>query len=198
MASSLILPIVAFVLATAAVGGVMLALFYPRLAGGSPLDRRMEVIAPSRARAVRVADGANEKARKRSVRSTLQEADERTKGETKKHYKPSLTARLRQANIGWTPREYYLVCVGGSVALFLALLGIVGGVLAAGLGVVGGPLMAHLYVGLRRRRRLERFRALFPDAIDVIVRGIKSGVPLCDCLRIVATETSEPVRGEFK
>jgi tight adherence protein B len=198
MASPLILPIVAFVLATASVGGVLLALFYPRLAGGSPLDRRIERISASRARTVRVADGATEKARKRSVESTLQEADERQKGETKKGYKPSLATRLRQANIGWTPRKYYLICGGAGIALFLGCLSLVGSLPAAGLGVVGGPLLTHLYVGLKRRRRLERFRNLFPDAIDVIVRGIKSGVPLGDCFKIIASEAPEPVRGEFK
>jgi tight adherence protein B len=197
MASTLILPILAFVLATAAVGGVMLALFYPRLAGNSPLDRRIEAISGSRARTVRVAD-AGETARKRSVKSTLQEADERQKGETKRQYKPSLATRLRQANLDWTPRKYYLICGGAAGALFLAFLGIVGTLPATGFGIAGGWLLPHLYVGLRRRRRLERFRTLFPDAIDVIVRGIKSGVPLGDCLRIVATEAGEPVRGEFK
>jgi len=50
----------------------------------------------------------------------------------------------------------------------------------------------------KRRRRFARFRNLFPDAIDVIVRGIKSGVPPADCLKIVAAEAPEPVRGEFK
>ena len=80
----------------------------------------------------------------------------------------------------------------------MAWLAIVGPVVAAVLGVAGGLLLPRLYVGFRRRRRLERFRSLFPDAIDVIVRGIKSGVPLADCLKIVASETSEPVKGEFK
>ncbi len=100
--------------------------------------------------------------------------------------------------MGWTPRKYYLVCVGIGVVLFLASW-------ASSEHAARGrpwrrwrPLLAHLYVGLKRRRRLERFRNLFPDAIDVIVRGIKSGVPLGDCLKIVATEAPEPVREEFK
>ena len=188
----------AFVLAAGSVGGILLAAFYQRLAGNSPLDRRIETIAASRGRTVRVADGTGEKARKRSVSATLQEADELHKGKTQKRYKPSLATRLRQANIGWTPRKYYLICGGAGAALFLALLGLIGMLPAAGLAMVGGPLLPHLYVGLKRKRRLERFRTLFPDAIDVIVRGIKSGVPLGDCLKIVATEAPEPVGPEFK
>ena len=69
---------------------------------------------------------------------------------------------------------------------------------AIGFAIAGGLLLPHMYVGFKRGRRLESFRGLFPDAIDVIVRGIKSGVPLIDCLKIVAAEAPEPVRSEFK
>jgi tight adherence protein B len=198
MSPQVLLSIVAFVLAAGSVGGVLLAAFYPRLAGGTPLERRIETIAASRGRTVRAVDGVGEKARKRSVEATLQDADERQKGKTQNSYRPSLTTRLRQANIGWTSRKFYLVCGVASIALFLAFLGMVGTLPAAGLAVIGGPLLPHLYVGLKRRRRLERFRTLFPDAIDVIVRGIKSGVPLGDCLKIVAAEAPDPVGAEFK
>jgi tight adherence protein B len=198
MTSSLLLPIAAFVLASASVGGVLFALFQPRFAGGSPLDRRVEAIAGARVATMRAADGHADKARKRSVKSTLREADERQKGSERRKYKPSLAIRLRQADLNWNLRKYRLVsaCVG--VALFLVWFAIVGPAVAAVLGVAGGLLLPHLYVGFRRRRRLERFRTLFPDAIDVIVRGIKSGVPLGDCLKIVANEAAEPVKGEFK
>lgn len=198
VASDLILPFVAFALAATSVGGVLLAAFYQRLAGGSPLDRRVEAIGTLRGVPVRVADGAGEKARKRSVAATLQEADDRQRRKTRAKYKPSLATRLRQADIGWTPRRYYLACAGAGAASFLAFLGLVGVLPAAGAGIIGGLLFPHLYVGFTRKRRLERFQTLFPDAIDVIVRGIKSGVPLGDCLKIVATESPEPVRGEFK
>jgi tight adherence protein B len=198
MTSSLLFPIAAFVLASASIGGVLFALFQPRFAGGSPLDRRVEAIAGVRISTVRAADGLADKARKRSVASTLREDDERQKGSELRKYKPSLAIRLRQANLGWTPRKYYLISAGVGGALFLAWFAIVGPVVAAVLGVAGGLLLPHLYVGFRRRRRLERFRTLFPDAIDVIVRGIKSGVPLGDCLKIVASEAAEPVKGEFK
>jgi tight adherence protein B len=198
MTSSLLLPIAAFVLAAASVGGVLFALFQPRFAGGSPLDRRVEAIAGPRVATVRVAEGTAEKARKRSVKSTLREADERQKSSERRKYKPSLAIRLRQASLDWTPRKYHLVSAGVGGALLLAWLAVAGPMVAAVLGVAGGLLLPRLYVGFRRRRRLERFRSLFPDAIDVIVRGIKSGVPLADCLKIVASETSEPVKGEFK
>ena len=198
MLSSAFLPIVAFVLAACSVGGVLVAAFYPRLAGGSPLDRRIQTISGSRGVTGQLADGSGEKTRKRSVEATLHDADELQKAKTQKRYKPSLSTRLRQADIAWTRRRYFFACaiVGG--VLFVTILGAVGLLPAMCFGLSGGLLLPHLYVGSKRRRRLERFRKAFPDAIDVIVRGIKSGVPLADCLKIVAAEAPEPVKGEFK
>jgi len=49
-----------------------------------------------------------------------------------------------------------------------------------------------------KKRRETRFLAAFPDAVDVIVRGIKAGLPLLDNLRLIAAESQEPVRSEFR
>jgi tight adherence protein B len=48
------------------------------------------------------------------------------------------------------------------------------------------------------KRRIDKFLDEFPNALDVIVRGIKSGLPVNDCLRIIAAESKEPVRSEFR
>jgi tight adherence protein B len=48
------------------------------------------------------------------------------------------------------------------------------------------------------KRRIKRFIDEFPNAIDIIVRGIKSGLPLADCLRIISMEAREPLKGEFR
>ncbi len=49
-----------------------------------------------------------------------------------------------------------------------------------------------------RKRRINKFVQEFPNAVDVIIRGIKAGLPLGDCLRIIAAEAAEPVRSEFR
>ena len=199
MLSSTLLPIFAFLLGAGSVGGILVAALYPRLAGGSPFARRIQVVSASRlGGASRPSDVATEKTRKRSVKATLNEADELQEAKARKRYKPSLAARLRQGGIDWTIHGYFLVCGGAGMAMFLATLAIVGVLPAVGFGLAGGLLVPRLYVGFRRSRRLERFRKAFPDAIDIIVRGIKSGVPLVDCLKIVAVEAPEPVNGEFK
>jgi tight adherence protein B len=62
---------------------------------------------------------------------------------------------------------------------------------------VGGFGVPRWVLVFLRNRRLKRFVALFPDAIDVIIRGVKAGLPLLESLRIVAKEFPDPVRSEF-
>ena len=69
--------------------------------------------------------------------------------------------------------------------------------LVAGL-FVGGFGLPSWFLKRARNGRLKKFGNEFPNAIDVIVRGIKSGLPLNDCMRIVATEATEPVKTEFR
>ncbi|MCC7347322.1 MAG: type II secretion system F family protein, partial [Variibacter sp.] len=63
---------------------------------------------------------------------------------------------------------------------------------AAGFGV------PRWLLGFLKKRRENRFLDVFPDAVDVIVRGIKAGLPLLDCLKMIAVEAPSPVREEFQ
>jgi tight adherence protein B len=198
MLSSVLLPIVSFLLGAGAVGGILLAALYPRLVGGKPFDRRLQAISAAGAAAARPSDGLGDRARKRSVAATLHDADDLQKAKALKRYKPSLAIRLRQAGLGWTSKGYHLRCAVAAAVSFLIFLVIIGLLPALGLCVACGLLLPHLYVNFKRRRRFELFRKAFPDAIDIMVRGIKSGVPIGDCLKIIAAESPEPVKGEFK
>lgn len=53
-------------------------------------------------------------------------------------------------------------------------------------------------VGFLANRRMKKFVDAFPDGIDIIVRGIKSGLPVNDCMKIIGQETPEPLAGEFR
>ena len=200
MLPPIILVAVVFLLSTCCVGALLLGVLHPRLASASTLDRRLALISvpagPSRPKV-----GAPEESRrKRSVEETLREADEKLHARAKRSTKPSLSIRLRQAELGWGKRTYYLVCIGTGLAALLVILVATGfgTVPAVGFGLSAGLLLPHLYVGFRRNRRFKRFAKEFPNAVDVIVRGIKAGLPLVDCLKIIATEAQEPVKGEFK
>lgn len=111
----------------------------------------------------------------------------------------ALRVRLEQAGLTLTMRSFYLLSAASGVistAVYLLLgyspLFAVAALATSGLGL---PRMV-----LRRlaKRRQKAFTRLFADAIDVIVRGIRSGLPVGECLAIIARESPDPVGAEFK
>ena len=70
--------------------------------------------------------------------------------------------------------------------------------LALLVGVIGAAGLPQLALARLRVRRINKFIANFPTAIDIIVRGIKAGLPLGDTIRIAAAESPEPVKSEFR
>ena len=65
-------------------------------------------------------------------------------------------------------------------------------------GVAGGYLLPKMFLGFRRKRFQNAFLDELPNAVEAIVRGVKSGLPLNDSIRVVAKEVKEPVRSEFQ
>ncbi|MDY8110119.1 type II secretion system F family protein [Fulvimarina sp. 2208YS6-2-32] len=144
--------------------------------------------------------GSDQTRRKRSVEATLKEAEEKRKAtNANKTVGPSLVQRMRQAELPWSRTTYVAISFGVGIAALAVFLA-AGLVWYAGLGfaIAAGLLGPHGFVGFKRGRRLRKFGDAFPSAVDVVVRGVKSGLPLPDCLRIIATEMPEPVRSEFR
>jgi tight adherence protein B len=69
---------------------------------------------------------------------------------------------------------------------------------ALGGAFVGGLGLPRWILGYLKNRRINRFLEELPNAMDVIIRGLRSGLPLNDCVRVIATEAQEPVRTEFR
>src|SRR5207244_5650978 len=85
------------------------------------------------------------------------------------------------------------------VAAFLLVFMIDAGLLAAlGIGFAMGCGMPLWLLKFLKKRRENKFLQAFPDAVDIIVRGIKAGLPLLDSLRIITTDAPEPVKSEFR
>lgn len=188
-----------FLLGATSVGGLLYALFEPRFSYEARLKKRLGLAAGAPSQAPRQTGGAG-KSRKRSIEETLKQIEEKQKENAKRGASTSLTQRLRQSGLGWTRTTYFGICAAvGLVAYVLGKFGIGLGPLAAfALSVIMGFLLPHLYVGYMRNRRFLAFRNELPNAVDVIVRGVRSGLPLGDCLRVIAAEGQEPVRSEFK
>jgi tight adherence protein B len=68
---------------------------------------------------------------------------------------------------------------------------------AAIFAVAGAYLLPRMYVSHKRKRYQDRYLDELPNAIEAIVRGVKTGLPLNDSMRVVAKDTKEPVRSEF-
>ncbi|MGV3556077.1 MAG: type II secretion system F family protein [Croceibacterium sp.] len=111
----------------------------------------------------------------------------------------ALTVRLNRTGKGWTLRQYMYASAGlaGAVTLLLYLKS--GAFLfALGVGVLFGAGLPHMVVGFFIKKRLNNFNAKFPDAIELLVRGLRSGLPVTETLGVVATEIPGPVGQEFK
>lgn len=114
--------------------------------------------------------------------------------------KPALLRlKLVRAGISMTPGRFAGVAalVGAAVALaaFAAERSLM---LALPLGIVGGFGLPNAWISLRIQRRKRRFVGLFPQAVDLMVRGLKSGLPITQTIVSVASEIQEPVRVEFQ
>lgn len=190
-------PLLAALLAAVCVGGIVVAAFYARMSQSSEAARRFASIANWEGSTARSA-GSEDINRKRSIETTLRnlEAQQKAKGGRR----PSLTIRMRQAGLTWTTKTYFVasLAAGALSFVFAYFMFDIGVLPAAGFGVAGGLLFPHLYVTRARTRRLKKFTEEFANAVDVIVRGVKAGLPVVDCLRMIASEAKEPVRGEFR
>ncbi|HEX9464857.1 MAG TPA: type II secretion system F family protein [Alphaproteobacteria bacterium] len=110
-----------------------------------------------------------------------------------------LRLRLERAGLTISQRSFYALSALAAVAgaLVYLLLGYSPWFAAAVLATNGFGLPRYVLYQLAKRRQ-KRFTQLFADAIDVIVRGIRSGLPVGECLNIIARESPDPVGAEFK
>jgi len=72
------------------------------------------------------------------------------------------------------------------------------GVLALFVGIIAGIGLPHAIVSMLIARRLKNFMNMFPEAIDLIVRGLKSGLPVSESIKVVGNELKDPISTEFR
>ncbi len=187
--------IAAAILAALSAGGVAYALIYPALSGQARAEkRRKEFASPVAMRTTGDRDAQN-LARRGQVAQSLKEIENREKARST----VTLEARIAQAGLTWSRKQYFLFAAIAGLVCGLTLLITSANPIFGLVGlIVGGLGLPRFYLSQRRKKRLRRFTNEFPNAIDIIVRGIKSGLPLNDCLRIIANEAQEPVKTEFR
>ncbi|ANT49843.1 type II secretion system F family protein [Mesorhizobium amorphae] len=191
------------VLAGFSAGAVAYAFLFTRMSNEKQVGKRLETIKTAetdrsvvKASRDRVAEATK---RRKSVQDSLKQLDEKQKSNDRNVKKPPLKALIRQAGMTVSIERFYIYsAVCGIVLTALAymagapLLILPGALLAGALG------LPRWFVAFRRGRRVKAFLAEFPNALDIIVRAVKSGLPLNDSIRLIANESPEPVKTEFR
>jgi tight adherence protein B len=180
-------------LAATAIGGLAWVFIYPMLSGERKAESRRASIARNDAPA-RQAE-KSQRSRREQVEGSLKELDARRK----KDKAVSLSMRLAQAGLGtWTTQKFWIVSgIAGAVGFVLAF--VVGGspLGAAAMAVGAGLGLPRWVLNYLKKRREKAFLKALPDAVDVIVRGIKAGLPLFESIKVVAADSPEPLKSEF-
>ncbi|WP_417688021.1 type II secretion system F family protein [Roseibium sp.] len=185
-------------LAAICIGGIVYALFQPMLSGVKRRDERMNVIT-SRSQSVearkKLKDGDR---RRRSVQDQLKEFEERQRKKQQKRDSVSLNERMEQAGLSWEMKHFVFFSIASGIVFLIGGLVFAQNLLVAlGLGFAGAIGFPRWFVNYKRRKRFNAFLDELPGAVDIIVRGVKAGLPLGDCIKIVAREAAEPVATEF-
>lgn len=188
-------PLLLGILVMVSVGALGIA-FAPAFAGGSRAAKRMKALQGDQrvnrqlANATKVRDS-----RRRTVQDALKAQADALNA---KRRKATLKNRLFQAGIKIPVRTWVRNCIILGVVLFIVCILLqVPFLFAAVFAVAGAYVLPNMVIGNRRKKYQSRFLDELPNAVEAIVRGVKSGLPLNDSIRLVAKEVKEPVKSEF-
>ena len=173
-----------FGMVATAIGGVAYVFIYPLLSGERKVEQRRANVARTQQRS-----------RREQVEETLKEIDVKAK----KPKSLPLTMKIAQAGLSWSKNQFLMISAGLGLVGFLAVFAMAGSLLPAlGVGFAAAFGVPRWLLSFLKKRREKKFLNHFPDGVDVIVRGIKSGLPLLDSLKIIALDAQEPIKSEFK
>jgi len=179
-------------LAAVAIGGIAWVFIYPLLSGEKKAESRRATVAKSEPAARNV--DKTQRSRREQVEGTLKDLEARRA----KEKKVPLSVRLTQAGLSWSTQKFTVVSAVLAAVIFMAVMLGGGGLLgAAGLAFAAGFGLPRWALGFLKKRREQAFLKALPDAVDVIVRGIKAGLPLFDSIKVVAADAPEPLKSEF-
>jgi tight adherence protein B len=179
-------------LAATAIGGVAWVFVYPLLSGEKKAENRRAAVAKPEP-AARQAE-KSQRSRREQVEGTLKDLEARRL----KEKSISLSTRLTQAGLDWSTQKF-MVMSGVLAAAVFAVATLAGGGLlgGGGLAFAAGFGLPRWLLSYLKKRREKNFLKALPDAVDVIVRGIKAGLPLFESIKVVAADAPEPLRSEF-
>lgn len=200
MSDAGLMPLLTALVAATAVAAIIYVVMYPYISGDRDREKRFESVTESRTKKLSTRTVAEIAAsRKKQVADTLKDIEMRQKAKEK----VTLRLRLVRAGLDMEPRTFWIASVvcgiltTGVAFVFLphSSFESVELAVAAFVGTFGLP---RFILSKMIARRQKKFLAELANAVDVIVRGIKSGLPLNECLGVIVSESPEPIASEFK
>ena len=184
-----------------AAGAGIWAVFFNKISNERNQERRVKSIKRNDGdRSVRLAAEArvaDAQKRRQSNQASLKELEEQTRA--KDPNKKGIKDQMRQAGMAGNMKKFIIFSILTAIISSILAFAASGNMIFAGAMLfIGGFGMPRWYVGRKRKKRMDKFLEEFPNAVDVITRGIKAGLPLNDTIGIIASEAKEPVRSEFK
>lgn len=166
----------------------VLVIAYPLIAGGDKTEKRKNALTGGRAARVE-----QDSQRRKNVADSLKALDQQAKK------KVSLEGKLAQSGLTWSRNQFFIFSAVCAVIVFFIILLISLSLPFSLLGLlIGGVGIPNWYLSHRKKKRLNSFIEAFPSALDIIIRGVKAGLPLGECLKIIANESPEPLKSEFR
>jgi tight adherence protein B len=197
-----VVAVASFLIILTLIGGVAVLVNDPRRRVRKRMDamglnRAGEAVAGGGGLRLGGSGGSEAQVRQRRIQEKLRELE--TAKERRNKRRNRLRRTLQQAGLSMDPTVFLLM----NVVLTLAVAGVMIVMamnplvsLAGGLAVGFG--LPRFILGFAATRRQNKFTSEFPNAIDVLVRGVQSGLPVSECLAIVSREVPDPVGGEFR
>jgi tight adherence protein B len=184
-----------FLLVAVAIGGVVWVFVYPLLSGERKAEKRKEIVTRTGSAIPARAARNPQKSRREQVEGTLKDLDQRRA----KARSVPLAVKITQAGLSWSKRRFFITSAALGVFSSVVALLVDAGLLAAlGIGFAMACGMPLWLLKFLKKRRESKFLQGFPDAVDIIVRGIKAGLPLLESLRIITHDAPEPLKSEFR
>jgi tight adherence protein B len=179
-------------LAATAIGGLAWVFIYPALSGENQAESRRALIARPEP-AARQAE-KTQRSRREQVEGSLKDLEARAQ----KQKSVPLGTRITQAGLEWSTQKFWIISGILAVVAFALAFSIGGGLLGGvGMAFAAGFGLPRWLLGYLKKRREKAFLKALPDAVDVIVRGIKAGLPLFESIKVVAADAPEPLKSEF-
>jgi tight adherence protein B len=160
--------------------------------GDTRAEKRRAAVRRPAGRAIAASAKADKDKRRKQIADGLRHLEKANRRRV------TLRARIEQAGLALTPTQFVIGCIVAGLVAGLVVFAQYGSpLLAAPVAVIAGVGLPRYALRWLCNRRTAKFIANFPSAIDIVVRGVKSGLPLGDTIRIAANECQEPVRSEF-